>query len=89
MIKYHKPLYSTAVIISHGSADQVVPYTSIGEYAVSIDQILDYWIKFNGTNVTPKINTFNNDTTKLEPSAYSKKNNFKYDTAKIEHYSYR
>ena len=62
--------------------NRVVPCIGIEEYATSIDQILDYWIKFNGINVPPQLNTFNNDTTKLKPSICSKENNFKYDNKK-------
>ena len=88
IVKYHKPLHPTAIIMFHGTADQVVPYEGIKGYAMSIDQTLDYWIRFNNANTIPKINTFKNDRTKIESPVYSKKNTFKHNNVEIEHYSY-
>ncbi|MBF73523.1 hypothetical protein CMK20_04960 [Candidatus Poribacteria bacterium] len=87
IIKSYQPLHPTAVIMFHGTADQVIPYEGIEGYAMSIDQIIDYWIEFNAVNTTPQINIFKNDIIKLKSSSYDKKNGF--DDTTIEHYSYR
>ncbi len=89
IIKHYLPTHPTAVIIFHGTADQVIPYEGIEGYAMSIDQIVDYWIEFNSTDTVPRTNIFNNDSKKIEFSTYTKKNSLEYGEAKVEHYSYK
>ena len=89
IIKHHRPIHPTAVIIFHGTEDQIVPYEGIEGYALSIDQMIDYWIEFNSTDTVPDTNVFKNDSKKIESSAYSKKNSLKYGETKVEHYSYK
>ena len=89
IIKHHRPIHPTAVIIFHGTEDQIVPYEGIEGYALSIDRMIDYWIEFNSTDTIPDTNVFKNDSKKIESSAYGKKNSLKYGEAKVEHYSYK
>ena len=87
IIKHHRPIHPTAVIIFHGTEDQIVPYEGIEGYALSIDRMIDYWIEFNSTDTVPDTNVFKNDSKKIESSAYGKKNSLKYGETKVEHYS--
>ena len=89
IIKHHRPIHPTAVIIFHGTEDQIVPYEGIEGYALSIDRMIDYWIEFNSTDTIPDTNVFKNDSKKIESSAYGKKNSLKYGETKVEHYSYK
>ncbi len=71
----------------HGTVDQLIPCEGIEGYAMSIDQIIDYWIKFNTVNMASQINIFKRDSMELKSSSYEKKNGFGCTT--IGHYSYR
>ena len=82
IVKYHKLLHPTAAIMFHGTADQVVPYKGIEGYAMSIDQTLDYWIKFNNANTTPKINTFKHNNVEIKHYSYTDGRN----GVVVEHY---
>ena len=89
IIKQHRPIHPTAVIMFHGTEDQIIPYEGIEGYALSIDQMIDYWIEFNSTDKVPDTNVFTNDSKKIESSAYAKKNSLEYGETKVEHYSYK
>lgn len=75
------------MIMFHGTVDQLIPCEGIEAYAMSIEQIIDYWIKFNTVNMAPQINIFKRDSMELKSSSYEKKNGFGSTT--IGHYPYR
>ncbi|MGB0850932.1 MAG: T9SS type A sorting domain-containing protein, partial [Bacteroidia bacterium] len=50
------PKHPTPILQIHGTADNVVGYDgNTPVNSLSVDEVLDYWIKFNGTDRTPAI----------------------------------
>jgi polyhydroxybutyrate depolymerase len=65
MAKTCKPPRPTPIIEIHGTADATVPYTGMTGSLnfLSIDSVLNYWVKFNKCNPTPTITDVPNTST--------------------------
>ncbi len=74
-------LHPMPMINLHGTSDGVVPYDgALG--LTAIDNVMDYWVNFNNTDVSPIENSANDGNLTIEHYAYANGDN----SVSVEHY---
>ena len=71
------------VIHLHGTLDFVLPYTG-GNFFLSVQAVLDYWIEFNNTEVNPTVSIDSESDIPIEHYVYGSGDN----GVSVEHYKY-
>ena len=71
------------IIHLHGTLDFVLPYTG-SNFILSVQDVLDYWIEFNNTEVNPIVSIDSESDISIEHYAYGSGDN----GVSVEHYKY-
>lgn len=77
----NSPNRPVPVITIHGTADGVLPYNGSAEYN-SVSNVLDYWVNFNNTNVTPQITNLTSGAYQIEHQLFTDGDS----SSTVEHY---
>jgi len=68
------PSHPVPVIKLHGTRDFILPYDGNGDFN-SVDNVIEFWTKFNQTNTTPIESSFEDEGTNIEHFQYTEGTN--------------